>query len=247
MIDNKEIKTISKIQHTLPGSIIDKNGRIIAMNADLKKIIPKAAPQSNFFELFDEKTLLTLQRIFIDARKYETIVKEIIQINTLGEQKNYEVVFLPLRSENNTYFTINLIEIDEKKPSSETKKFWVASTELEKIVSDQRIISIINKVKLTYPFTFIEKAKLQKEINELNEFFWIKEPSGKLIIVNDKYASALGFTTSQLENKREEDYLPKYLVNLYHSIDRYIIESSNSIILESADVFTSRNFRFSIS
>lgn len=234
MTEIKEIKTNTKSHVSMPSLIIDKNGRIIAMNPDLKKIIPKAAPQSNFFELFDEQTLLTLQRIFIDTRKYDTSVKDIIQVNIANETKNFEVVFLPLKSENNTYYTINLIEIEEKKSISETKKFWIATSELEKIADDKRIISVINKVKLTYPFTFIEKAKIQKEINELDEFFWIKEPSGKLILVNDKYATSLGFSSNQLENKKEEDYLPKYLVSLYKNIDRYIIESSNNIILESS-------------
>lgn len=234
MQESKNIKTLYRAQETHPSLIIDKSGRIIALNSDVKRVIPEASAQSNFFELFEEQTLLSMQRLFIDARKYETVTKEVIELKTGSGPANYEVAFTPLRSDNNIYFSVNLFQNDEKKSEGETKKFWIAAAELEKVTDDKRILSIVNKIKHTYPFTFIEKAKIQKEINELEEYFWVKEPSGKYIIVNDNYAASLGFSSSQLENKKEEDYLPKYLVNLYRTVDHYVLESTNSVILESA-------------
>lgn len=234
MDETSNIKTATKVQVDLPSLIIDKSSRIIAQNSEVKKIIPTAAPNTNFFELFDEQNLLSLQRIFIDARKFEIVSKDVIELKIGDESKSVEVVFTPLRSENNIYFLINLRLISDKKLETETKKFWIATPELDKITNDKRILALTNKVKLTYPFTFIEKAKIQKEINELDQFFWIKETNGKYIIANDNYASSIGFTTSQLENKNEEDFLPKYLASLYNFIDQYIIKSANTVILESA-------------
>ena len=215
-----------------PSLIIDKTGKVIAFSNDLKKLLPSITPQSNFFDLFDEIKLLNLQRMFLDVRKYNTPVRDMIELEIDKVNNNFEVVFSPMRSENNIYFLINLSHESFVKNRSETQKFWISTSELEKIALDKRIISIVNKIKLNYPFSFIEKAKIQKDINELDDYFWIKESSGKLVLVNDKYADSLGFKSNQLENKSEQDYLPKYLVNLYKTVDTYILESTNSVIFE---------------
>lgn len=234
MDDLQNIKTGVTKSLDLPCIIIDKSGRIIALNNEVKKIVNGALPQLNFFDLFDEQNLLTLQRIFIDARKYEIAVKDVIGLKSGNELKNYEIIFSPLKSENNIYFTVCFSGTPESKSEHETQKFIIATNEIEKIVSDKRILSVVNKVKLTYPFTFIEKAKLQKDINELDLFFWIKDPNGKFILVNDIYAKTLGFTANQLEGKNEQDYLPKYLVTLYKTVNQYIVDTSNSLVLDSS-------------
>lgn len=233
MDDLRNIKTGVTKSLDLPCLIIDKSGRIIALNAEVKKIITSAAPQLNFFDLFDEQNLLTLQRIFIDTRKYEIAVKDVIAFKSGSELKNYEITFSPLKSENNIYFIVCFSTTSELKSEGETKKFIIATNEIEKLTGDKRLLSVINKIKLTYPFTFIEKAKLQKDINELDDFFWIKDPAGKFILVNDFYSKTLGFTSAQLEGKNEQDYLPKYLVSLYKTINQYIIDSSNSVVIDS--------------
>jgi len=233
MDELQNIKTGVSKSLEMPCIIIDKSGRIIALNREVKKIIPGALPQLNFFDMFDEQILLTLQRIFIDARKYEIAVKEVIGLKLENEVKNYEITFSPLKSENNIYFIVCFSATIDSKTEQETQKFIIATNEIEKLITDKRILSIIDKIKLTYPFTFIEKAKLQKEINDLNQYFWIKDPNGKFILVNDYYAKALGFTVNQLEGKNELDYLPKYLITLYKTVNLYISETSNSLILDS--------------
>ncbi|MDH7604140.1 MAG: PAS domain S-box protein [Melioribacter sp.] len=243
MEELKHSKTSSKVQNELLNMIIDKNGKIIALNPAIKKIIPEAAPQKNFFELFDEETVISLQRIFLDARKYEIIGRDFVEIKSGGKTNIYEFIFSPLRSESNIYFYIDILEKEQAEQKQNIDKFFIATSEIEKICSNKKIHSIINRIKLTFPFTFIEKAKIQKEINEIDEYFWLKDASGKFILINEKYASSLGFTSSQLENKREEDYLPKYLVPLYNNINNYIINSSNAVIIEGSTPITSQATR----
>lgn len=231
--ENFHTKTLSTSLAEIPSVIIDKGGRIIAFNQEFKKLLPQSSAQANFFELFDEERLLTLQRIFIDVRKYETIAKDTLLLDTESGPLSYNVVISPMRSENNTYYIINFQSFHQDINSSETQKFWIATSELEKVVEDKIIISIINKIKLTFPFTFIEKAKIQKLINEYDGYFWVKDVSNKYLLVNNKYASSLGFKVSQIENKHEEEFLPKYLTNLYKMVGTYIYDSTNSVILDS--------------
>lgn len=225
-------ETQSKIEQN--SLIIDKSGKIIACDPKLKSAIPAIAPQANFFDLFDEKNLLTLQKIFIDTRKYEDKSRDIIEIKIGTATVEYEVSISPLKSENNIYYLITFKNLLNGEQKTDLNKFFVATSELEKITDDKRILTIVNKIKLSYPFTFIEKAKIQKEINELSDFFWLKSADDKFILINDSYASSLGFTTAHLENKNVQDFLPKYLVNLYSTIDQYIIGSTNAVIFESS-------------
>ncbi|MEW6195924.1 MAG: PAS domain S-box protein [Bacteroidota bacterium] len=232
-----ETKNIdSKISSNLPSLIIDKSGRVIAVNVELKNLLPALQPNVNFFDIFNEKQLLTIQRIFIDARKYDTAAKDVIELAIDGNNKNFEIIFNPLRSENNVYYLVALSEQQESKSTAVTTKFSISIPELEKITSDKRILSVVNKIKLSYPFTFIEKAKIQKEINELAEFFWLKNIDGKFILINDSYSQTLGFSTAQIENKNEQDFLPKYLINLYKIVEQYIIESTNAVVLEGSAI-----------
>ncbi len=229
-----EAKTrISKEVANVPISlIIDKSGRIIALGQEFQDLFPNAAPHSDFFELFSEENNISLQKLFIDARKFESLTTDNFEVSVKGGKINFAISFLPLRSENNVYFLITFKQAGTKKNATEVQKFWVATADLEKIVENKKLLGIVNKIKLTYPFTFIEKAKIQKEINELDEYFWIKGTNGKYILVNDRFAESSGSKPSQLENKSAEDFLPKYLLSLYKFVDQYLIESTNAVILD---------------
>lgn len=233
MADQTRTKTPGINLGGIPSVIIDKGGKIIAFNHEFKTLLPKSNAQASFFELFDEEKLLTLQRIFIDVRKYDAIAKDTLQMESEFGLLSYNVVISPMRSENNTYYIVNFQSHIQDVNSSETQKFWIASSELEKVVEDKLIVSIVNKIKLTFPFTFIEKAKIQKLINEYDGYFWIKDTSDKYLLVNNRYAVSLGFKVTQVENKHEEELLPKYLTNLYKMVGTYVIESSNSVIIEN--------------
>jgi PAS domain S-box-containing protein len=232
MQESNNPNTVIENQAEVPSLIIDKSGRVIALNSPAKKIIQGITAQSNFFEFFDEQKLLSLQKIFIDARKYDITSKDIIEFQSETGLCNYEISIAPLKSENNIYYLVALYKVGEKRKDTETQKIWIATSELEKITDDKRILSVVNKIKVTYPFTFIEKAKIQKEINELENYFWIKDVNGKYIVVNDAYAESLGFKAAQIENKKEEDFLPKFLIPIYQTIDKLIFETTNNIIFE---------------
>ena len=108
MNSEKKHKTLIDSPNISPSLIIDKSGRVIAFSSDLKKLLPSITPQSNFFDLFEEIKLLTLQRMFIDARKYDTPVRDMIDLETShtlkecafndeqSDEQQY-VVFIPKR------------------------------------------------------------------------------------------------------------------------------------------------------
>jgi PAS domain S-box-containing protein len=132
------------------------------------------------------------------------------------------------------------IEQDNISSNVEGNRIKVFSAEIGEIVHDEAILDIIKKIKASYPFTFIEKSNIQKLINKLDGFFWLKEISGKYILTNEKFARSIGVRISQLENKFEIEFIPPFQRNMFNIMNAYIIDTCNSVILEgiSTSVFT---------
>ncbi len=134
----------------------------------------------------------------------------------------------------------NLNMENEDNLKTEGTRIKVYTADIAEIIKEEPVIEIIQKIKSSFPFTFIEKSNIQKLVNKLSGFFWIKEPSGKYIIANDRFAKAVGVRTAQLENKLESDFVPPFQKNMFSIMNSYILDTSNSVILEgiSTAIFT---------
>ena len=113
---------------------------------------------------------------------YESV--ESIKINSLI----CSIIVLKLNEESNylVYFKTKDKELDYK-----TKQVKINIAEIEDVVKDKNLLKLFEFIEDNYPFTIIAKARLKKDINELNNLFWIKDRSGKIIIGNELF---LNFT-----------------------------------------------------
>lgn len=213
--------------------IVDKAGRVIALSERVKSLFPQLRPHQNFFEYFDDEKKSFLEKLFLYVKKNENSVKDEIEIKLRDLLKKLTISISPLKSENNIYFLISFAEANDEGQQTEVKNFRLTSANLKEVSSDEQLSKIIEKIKLSFPFSFIEKAKIQKEINELPFFFWLKDAEGKFVIVNEKFAEVSGFNSSQLENKNQSEVLSKYLVDIFQSLDGYIKSSNNPIIIDN--------------
>jgi PAS domain S-box-containing protein len=212
--------------------LIDKSGRIIALNSQFQQLLHHALPNVDFFDLFDAKKKELLQGIFNNVKQNEVGSGDLLRVVTDKGEADYQVFISPLRSEKNIYFLVSFTQSESSKPRGGSQKFWIASKDLENLTDNKRLIALIDKIKLTFPFTFIEKAKIQKDANELDFPFWIKDISGKYLLVNSIFSVGFGFKANQIENKSEDEFLPGYLIELYKTIDQYLIKSGNAVIAE---------------
>ena len=99
-------------------------------------------------------------------------------------------------------------------------------------LSNKSLVEIIDKVISTYPLTFVDLERLRKEIEQLDELFWIKDEEGKYLIVNTRFSSSLHFAASQIEGKPVDKFIPGYLLNFNKALDDYIKESRKAFIIE---------------
>src|SRR3989339_697202 len=213
--------------------IVDKSGRVIALSSSLKGIITSIKAHTSFLEHFKTEESALLSKLFNEAKLSGNTVVEKLDITTRDGVQSFELTITPMKSENNIYYNILFNSALPQSQSSELKKFRVASAEIEKLSVDSKISSVIERIKLSFPFSFIEKAKIQKDINEIDDFFWLKDVEGKLVLANEKYATVLGYKTNQLENKSEAEVLPKYLSDIYETLDSYVKATTNAILIEN--------------
>lgn len=211
--------------------ITDLYGKVICFNVKAKSTFPLISSDSFLFEYFNEETSLKLRNIFLDVEKNNLMTKEIINLVTKDStsiKAEVSISLFVLEEENFFIVVIN----DELQTSRITSNhyFTASSEKLETIFSNPEIINLIEEIKSLYPFSFINKEKLQLQINKLDEYFWIKYPSNYYLLVNDKFSNAFGLAPKQLENRNENYLIPPYLQEISNAINNYLINTLNAVI-----------------
>ena len=105
-------------------------------------------------------------------------------------------------------------------------------TNYKNVINNKHLVEIIDKIISSYPVSYVNLERLRKEVDLLNELFWIKDEEGKYLLVNNKFASSFHLTSSQLEGKPVDKFIPAYLIDFNKALDDYIKESRNVFLIE---------------
>ncbi len=229
---NTNIELIESIKENINDSylVLDQQGRIRSFNKKASALfsIPKGV--ENFYELLEQLSIKKLGELLHKVfQENNTIEKEIVLninggkdirvnliINLIIEQ-NEKLAFILFRNHND----------DFKRTSLKIK-----IKEIDKIINNKEVLSVIDEVKSNYPFTFISKNLVRKSADKLEEFFWIKNIYGNYLLINDKVSASIGLNAIQIEGKKESNFIPPYLINFQKSINQYIVESANCTIID---------------
>jgi PAS domain S-box-containing protein len=92
--------------------------------------------------------------------------------------------------------------------------------------------SLIKKIQSLLPFTLVGLKTLQVLIDNYDFPIWVKDKEERFIAINNVYADILGVENSIAQGKKQETFLPVHLISIFKSIDNYILQTSNPIILD---------------
>ncbi|MBU1101374.1 MAG: PAS domain S-box protein [Bacteroidetes bacterium] len=215
-----------------PAYIIDAENKLLAFNEAGENYVPEISEGSDIFSLIEEEAASQIKEVFQECVKTGTSFNKEIQVKATNLTAKYEISCLPLSTENNGIYLLTIGKIRDDVARDGNKKFLFYTSEIESFVKDSEILKVISSIKSSYPFTFIGKTKFQKDIDNLDVSFWIKDKESKFSVVNKRYASSLGLRVSQIEGQYEKDLLPKFMLKLNKTIDDYILETSNSVVVE---------------
>jgi PAS domain S-box-containing protein len=230
---NEELLNILKDQVKGSFLILDKKGNILSYNKEASTTLSLGNKSSNLFDCFNQASRNLLNELFQKLFDKKDSAEEIL---TLELNNNKE---LNVRIKAGTFIQKDKILIflimdliEGKVISSGNTSLKIKINEIDKVINREEVLKVIEEIKSNYPFTFIVKNKIRKSVDNLAEYFWVKNLNGTYILVNDKLSAIMGLNFNQIEGKEESNFIPPYLINFHKSINKYIAESANSIIID---------------
>ena len=229
---NSNIDLIESIKENIndPYVVLDKQGIIKSFNTQAAALFSFPKEHENFYDLLESQSVKKIGELLHSVFQETGSLKEdlILELSN-GKKINVHLVAEQL-VENNEKLVLCLFKnFDENFKKTSLK---IKIKEIDKIINNKDVLSVIEEVKSNYPFTFISKNIVRKSADKLKEFFWIKNINGSYLLVNDKVSASIGLNSIQIEGKKEIDFIPPYLVNFQKSINQYIIESANCTIID---------------
>lgn len=213
-----------------PFIALSPEGNIISYNKQASNLFLIKENEPNIFNLLQEDSSIELSTLVEDVLGgKKTLTKNLILTLINGTSSKFQVTI--------SEFEKSLIFITFKPEEhslriNEITKLKVKQEEISVLIKSDEVKKIIASINILYPFTVLGKEKIRKGIDQLEEFFWIKDTGGIFLLVNRSLAQNLGLKSTQLEGRSEEELLPAYLREVYSSLENYIKNSHNLIVLE---------------
>jgi PAS domain S-box-containing protein len=166
----------------------------------------------------EKKSYVVLEDFKLQLRDSTSIVSNIV-LNCIDCEDDM-LILLTLVEENAAESFFNFTKID------------IRSGNPLEAISNPKLKQVVREIRNLYPLTVTGKDRLSKIIDEFDELIRLKNDQGKFVLVNLAYAQSLGIAVSQLEGRSEKDFIPSFLMDLLNSIDKYLYETHNYIIIE---------------
>ncbi len=214
--------------------VLNPEGGIISSNKEARSLSPSAAEPQNINEIFDKQTSSKLiSRINELLGSEKASLTEKTSLYLLNGEEIFAALSLSKHIETGEPYIIFRFKHEGKPDSVQNYFGLVFRTDVSKLFGeDEKLVSIFNSIKAVFPFTFIEKEKLRKTIDSLTELFWIKDSTGKFILVNEKLAQKFGLRATQIEGREEIAFIPEYLQEFYSALQKFISQSLNAVSIK---------------
>lgn len=189
---------------------------------------------------------LTLEQVF-DNQTTLHLSDEIGAVLFTNQKKSLKNFLFNIKTGYNFEFDLTITPVEARDEKLillvfSDKNFENRETSIDKIQiklgrhileeKDEIIKSLIEEVERLIPFTIIDLKRLQALIDKYSFPIWIKDTQARFIVINKAYSEILGIETPFAPGKKQETLLPANLVSVFKSLDDYIFNTSNPIILE---------------
>jgi PAS domain S-box-containing protein len=215
-----------------PFIVMDNVGNILSFNKEAGLLLNLQQPKSNIYDQLDDTSSEFLSGMI---EKLFSSSGPLVQITNLKLRHGSEIrgeIQLNSYKEENEYFIFLSLKTDEIITSSAISDISVINGELKDIFSNREIIKEIEEVRNNFPFSLIGKESFRKKIDQLEEIFWIEDTLGKYVVVNNLLSKYIGVKVKQMEGKKVNNFLLPIMGSLFESINKFISESGNSVIIK---------------
>lgn len=230
------IDIYAKITEVISDPIImlDSSFDIINANQNASSIFYIDDFTLNLDQVFDESTSRNLidaigPVLFTNLTKF---IKDFPITTKTGESSQFELNINPIEINGKKFI---VLIFNNKTANSAENSIDKIQLRLGKYFHPEVIEKfklLVSEIEKIIPFTIVGLRQLQSIIDEYNFPIWIKDLQARFISINTSYSELLGIENSLAPGKKQESFLPVHLVPIYRSLDEYIFNTSNPIILE---------------
>lgn len=219
--------------------ILEESGQILLINKSAKNIfgfdqsiiylqdylLPDCWQELN--KILKSKTEIESE-INLDSFTLKLKGKGLLSVN---------IIFNEIILDNKKIYLIKVLPTGVSLPSTSLKTISILPADVQQIISDKNIKKIINDFTFSYPPTFIQKELIEKQVDALDEIFWIKDSAGNFLIVNNKFCDILGLKKFQIEGKNYKEFIPEYLKKFFDAVEKYQSDLKNPIAINGISMY----------
>ncbi len=215
----------------LPSILVDEKFNIVEANDSSNELVANSALAKLFQVGAKPPDIINLEDMIKYSLNSKNISNGRINLDLAKQRQSYNYSIIPASTNENDFVLIAFSKIDNTN-ENQPAKFVVNNSELEKYLEDKDISAIIDKIKSSFPFTFIGKQKFQRDIDKLEFQFWLKDTDDKVLIVNKSFSVNIELNINQIIGKQFKEFFPITKRELVSSVDSFIIKTSHAAVFE---------------
>ena len=219
--------------------IIEESGQILLINKSAKNIFKYDVSKTYLKDYLLLDCWQELNKIL--KSKTEKVSEINLDAFTLklkgGDFLSENFILKKITFDDKKIFLIKFVPTGVSIPSTSLKTISILPPDVQLIVSDKNVKQIIAEFTSNYPPTFIQKELIEKQVDALDEMFWIKDSAGNFLIVNNKFCDILGLKKFQLEGKNYKEFIPEYLKKFFDAVEKYQSDLKNPVAINGISMF----------
>ena len=231
IINSNLLGSLSEIIDS-PFMLMDNVGNVLSFNKEASLLFHFEKNTNNIYDNLDD---LSCEMVNGSIEKLFTDPTPAVQLTSLklksGEEIKGEVLLSIYNEQNENYILFSLKKNEVTAPLS-LSEITTQNLDLGEIINDVEVLKVVEEVKQNFPFSFIGKESIRKKIDKLEEPFWIEDIKGNYFITNNSLSKQTGVTIQQMEGRQINRFLIPVLGFLYESINNYIRDSGNFVIIK---------------
>ena len=215
-----------------PFMLMDNMGNVLSFNKEANLLFHFEKGDNNIYDELDDPSCEIvngmIENLFSDAVPVVQLTN--LRLKSGGEIKG-EILLKIYKEQNENYILFSLKKSEMTAPLA-LSEITMWNMDLGEIIYNAEILKVVEEVRQNFPFSLIGKETFRRKIDKLEEPFWIEDIKGNYFIVNSSLSKHTGVKIQQMEGRQINSFLIPILGSLYESINNYIKDSGNSIIIK---------------
>src|ERR1035437_2444186 len=230
-INNNLFDSLNEIIN-IPFMLMDNMGNVLSFNKEAGLLFHFDQDNNNIYDELDNPSCeivnAMIENLFSDAVPIVQLTN--LRLKSGGEIRG-EILLKIYKEQNENYILFSLKKSEMTAPLA-LSEITMWNMDLREIIYNAEILKAIEEVRQNFPFSLIGKETFRRKIDKLEEPFWIEDIKGNYFIANSSLSKHTGVKIQQMEGRQLNSFLIPILGFLYKSINNYIRDSGNSIIIK---------------